>query len=379
MHLLKAVVCGIKWDLITLNRGEMQMKYIGLDCHKKYDHATMIDVGTGEIKSRRLTHTAEEFEEFIGGKAGTKVVIESCRNWSLTYELVKDLAEDVILAHPLKVKAIASAKIKTDAIDSRTLAELLMANLIPQAHLRKADNRVRQRVVRHRAFLVALRTKVKCRIHSLVDGQLLSAEVLQAKPGNLFSRKGAEWLGSLQWDREEDRTMVESCLRMVEAINKEISVGNEMVEEIYKKDRNAQLLTTIPGIGVTLAMLISTEIDGVERFPSSSQLCSYAGLVPSTHSSGGRTYHGKITLEGNRWLRWALVEAVVPASYTDAEIRERLNALRKIKSANVAKTIMARRLLKIIYHVLKERRPYIKACPVRRNPGRLLNALASSH
>ena len=155
--------------------------------------------------------------------------------------------------------------------------------------------------------------------------------------------------------------MVESCLRIMEAINKEISVSNDMVEEMYKKDRDAQLLTTIPGIGVILAMLISTEIDGIERFPSPSKLCSYAGLVPSTHSSGGRTYHGKITSEGNRWLRWALVEAAVPASYADAEIKERLDTFRKRKGANVAKTAMARWLLKVVYHVLKERRPYIAA------------------
>jgi transposase len=85
--------------------------------------------------------------------------------------------------------------------------------------------------------------------------------------------------------------------------------------------------------------------------------------VPSTHSSGGKTYHGKITLEGNKWLRWALTEAVVPASSADSEIRSKLDALRKIKNANVAKTIMARWLLKVVYHVLREGRPYWAAHP----------------
>jgi len=170
-----------------------------------------------------------------------------------------------------------------------------------------------------------------------------------------------EWLSSLEWAKAEDKKLVESHLRIMEAINQEISLTNDMVKEIYEKDRDAQLLATIPGIGVTLAMLISTEIDGIERFRSPSKLCSYAGLVPSTHSSGGKTYHGKITSEGNRWIRWALVEAVVPASYADDEIRERLNTLRKKKGNNVAKTAIARWLLKVVYHVLKERRPYITA------------------
>jgi transposase len=337
------------------------MKYIGLDCHKQYDHATMIDTETGEIKAKRLAHVKEEFTEFIGGKAGTRMVIESCRDWSRTYELSEDLVEEIILAHPLKVKAIASAKIKTDAIDSRTLAQLLMADLIPEAHLRKRGNRLKQRVIRHRAFMVVMRKRVKGRIHDLVDSQLLSPEVLQAKPVNLFSKKGMRWLMSLEWAREEDKRMVESHLRVMEAINQEISISNNMVKKIYDEDEDAQLLATIPGIGITLATLLSTEIDGIERFRSPSKLCSYAGLVPSTHSSGGKTYHGKITAEGNRWLRWALVEAAVPASYADVEIKERLDAFRKKKGANVAKTALARWLLKVVYHVLKERRPYIAA------------------
>lgn len=337
------------------------MKYIGLDCHKQYDHATMIDTETGEITAKRLAHIKEEFEGFIGGKAGTRMVIESCRDWSRTYELSKDLVEEVILAHPLKVKAIASAKVKTDAVDSRTLAQLLMADLIPEAHLRKGDNRVKQRVIRHRAFMVVMRTRVKSRIHSLVDSQLLPSEILQAKPKNLFSKRGIEWLHSLEWERTEDKKLVESHLRVMNAINQEISITNDMVKEIYEKDRDAQLLATIPGIGVTLAMLISIEIDGIDRFPSASKLCSYAGLVPSTHSSGGKTYHGNITSEGNRWIRWALVEAAVPASYADAGIKERINTLRKKKGNNVAKTAIARWLLKVVYHVLKEKRPYITA------------------
>jgi transposase len=319
----------------------------------------MIDVETGEVKSRRLAHIKEEFREFIGDRAGTKMVIESCRDWSRTYELSEDLVEEVVLAHPLKVKAIASAKIKTDKIDSQVLARLLMADLIPQAHLRKGDNRVKQRVIRHRAFMVVMRTRVKSRIHDLVDSQLLPPDVLQAKPVNLFSKKGMKWLTSLEWAKEEDKKIIESHLRVMEAINQEITTTNDMVKGIYEKDGDAQLLTTILGIGITLGMLISTEIDGIERFCSPSKLCSYAGLVPSTHSSGGKTYHGKITSEGNRWLRWALVEAAVPASYAEAEIKDQLDALRRKKGANVAKTAMARWLLKVVYHVLKERRPYI--------------------
>jgi transposase len=359
------------------------MKYIGLDCHKQYDFATLIDSETGEIRSKKLAHKKDEFKSFIGGRRNTKMVIESCWNWSKTYELSKDLVDEVILAHPLKIKAIASAKIKTDAIDSRTLAQLLKADLIPQAHLREADNRIKQKVIRHRAFMVAMRTKIKNKVNDQVSNRLLSPTIEKTKPKNLFSKRGkgengVAWLKSLKWPVAEDRRIFESSMNLIEQLNLEISASNRMMDEIFQKDKDAQLLCTIPGIGKTLSVLISTEIDGIRRFKSPSKLCSYAGLVPSTHSSGGKTYHGKMILEGNRWLRWALVEAVVPASYADDGIRQRLNALRKIKNANVAKVIMARWILKLVYHVLKEGRPYIPSELINSDRSRLSIALASS-
>jgi len=98
------------------------VKYIGLDCHKQYDFAALIDSDIGEIRLKNIAHREDEFKVFIGDISTSKMVIESCWNWLKPYELVEGLVDEIILAHPLKIKAIASAKIKTDAIDSRTLA-----------------------------------------------------------------------------------------------------------------------------------------------------------------------------------------------------------------------------------------------------------------
>jgi hypothetical protein len=67
------------------------MKYIGLDCHKQYDHTTMIATETGEIRAKSLAHIKDKFSEFIGDKSGTRMVIESYRDLSRTYELSEDL------------------------------------------------------------------------------------------------------------------------------------------------------------------------------------------------------------------------------------------------------------------------------------------------
>lgn len=82
-------------------------------------------------------------------------------------------------------------------------------------------------------------------------------------------------------------------------------------------------------------------------------------MIPSTHASGERVYHGPITKEGNVWLRWAALEAVFPATKKDLELRVLYSRLARRKGPNVAKVAVARRLLTIIYRVLKEKRDYI--------------------
>ncbi len=105
--------------------------------------------------------------------------------------------------------------------------------------------------------------------------------------------------------------------------------------------------------------LESAEISEIERFSTASQLHSYAGVIPSTHASGDKLYHGRLVQRGNKWLRWAAVEAVWPAIRSDFDIRLYYQRIKKRKGANSAKVATARRLLAIIYRVMKEKRAYI--------------------
>ena len=73
----------------------------------------------------------------------------------------------------------------------------------------------------------------------------------------------------------------------------------------------ARLLMTVPGIGYYSALLIVSEIGDINRFPDSYHLCSNAGLIPSTRSSDGITYHGSITKRGSKYLRWIMLECLM--------------------------------------------------------------------
>jgi transposase len=100
---------------------------------------------------------------------------------------------------------------------------------------------------------------------------------------------------------------------VLDAVRVEIRAASKKVQQLAEEDRDALLLMSIPGMGYYSALLTTSEIGDVKRFRSAKQLCAYAGLVPSTHASGNTCFHGHITKQGSRWLRWILIEAAIHA------------------------------------------------------------------
>jgi transposase len=107
--------------------------------------------------------------------------------------------------------------------------------------------------------------------------------------------------------------MVRALLKTYRHLKDCISETNALVDELYGKMPYARLNQTVPGFGKFLSMLVSVEIEDIKRFDYVRKLHAYTKVIPSTHSSGERSYYGKITKEGNRWLRCAAVQAVWPS------------------------------------------------------------------
>jgi transposase len=332
------------------------MDYIGLDCHKHYTFATKIVAESGQVIKQKLANRPEELRGFIG--TGSKVVVEAGRNWGFIYDMIDEEDTEVKLAHPLKVKAIASAKIKTDSIDSETLAYLLSADLIPEAHLRDRANRGKQQVLRQRAFYVNMRTRVKNRIHCLIDKQPFEVREEVAGITDLFGKAGMQWLRSAELS-SQDRQLLNSLLELLEQLTTRIAESDGLVKQLFQQDEDAKLVKTIPGIGNFFSVLISTEVDGIARFASADKFASYCGLVPATYASGGKLRHGRIIKQGNRWLRWALVEAVWPAIRSNAQLRSSYERMKRRKGTRIAAVATARRMATIVFKVMKDRREFI--------------------
>lgn len=205
---------------------------------------------------------------------------------------------------------------------------------------------------------------VKNRIHILLDRH---PEIRnQINPSDLFGVQGKRWLKEVKLPRKE-RKLLDNELQLLRSLERRIKASDSWVQALGKNDPRVKRLMGLPGIGKFFALLIATEIDDIHRFKSSGKLASYVGLIPSTFSSGNRTFHGRITRQGNKYLRWAFVEAVWPAIRKDFSLWKYYQRLKIRKGANAAKVATARRLLKIVYQVLTEERDYFPR-PLSYNP-----------
>jgi transposase len=311
------------------------------------------------VKAGSVLNYRSDIEQFIGGlETEMKAVVEAGYSSYVLVDILEHLGVEVKVAHPLEVKAIAKAKIKTDKRDSRMLADLLRANLIPEAHKRSPETRRAQRVLRQRAFFVAAMTRVKNRIRALLAQQPEDIQKAIGLEKELFSQKGIARLKAVEM-ATVDKALVEGLLKLYEELRALNKTSDKLVEELFRRMMDAQRISTVPGFGKFFSVLVATEIDDIRRFESAAKLHSYAGVIPSTHSSGMRTYQGKMTREGNRWLRWAAVEAVWPAIRHDRGLELFYLKYASRKKANAAKVATARRLLTIIYTILKEGRNYV--------------------
>lgn len=326
--------------------------YVGLDVHKRYTQAVMLDEKGKVLMSKQFMNEPQEFDKLsqeIGEDA--KIVMESCSCWQYIYDYLDEMGYDIKLAHPLKVKAIASAKIKTDTIDAKMLADLLRADLIPESYVPPNWVRKERNVVRHRYSLVALKTLIKNKVHAI----LIRHGIMY--PYTDFGKAGMEYLYSIDLPVEE-RVAMDNYLSFIDFLDKKIEESDEIVEMLCKENPLANLLTSMPGIGYYSALLIMSEIGDIRRFEKAEQLCSYAGLVPSVYQSGNTLRMGHITKQGSRWLRWIMTQCALVAVQKDDTLRTFYIRISKRRGKKVALTAVARKMLVYIHTMIKLNIPY---------------------
>lgn len=352
------------------------MLYLGCDVHKNYTTVSFVDEN-GDVKgTRNFYNNIDELKCLLSSfpEEEFSAVVEAGLNWGLIYDMLNSISEvkEVFLAHPPKVKAIASAKIKTDKIDSKILGQLLKANLIPEVWVPCKETRILKDIVRFRAFTVKVKTMIKNRVHDI----LRKSHVNPPDVKDIFGKYGRMWLEEIELKDKRADKLLRYHLKIKEIFEEMEIELKKWINKEMKDNEDLKLIKTIPGIKDVFGPIIVLEIDDINRFPDPSHLHSYSGLVPSTHISGDTRYHGRL-IKGNRWLRWAFIEGAHTSVRVSPYFRRYYNRLKRKAGNQAASVASGRKLATIVYKVLKEKRPYREEYKEKQNIGRLPSVGAS--
>lgn len=170
------------------------MNYVGIDLHKNYSFITNMNEKGQIIKQMKVKNDPLTLRQFLDTVTpDDKMALEATGNWYYLYEMVEEKNLSLCLAHPKNTKAIASAKIKTDKIDSTILAHLLRTDLLPTAYIPTRQIRDTREIIRYRASLVTIRTMIKNKVHAI-----LSKNGLNSPYSDIFGKSGLLYLKKVE-------------------------------------------------------------------------------------------------------------------------------------------------------------------------------------
>jgi transposase len=330
------------------------MKYVGVDIGKRKCRAAIMNPEGKIVKELDFANNSDGIASLtLLLSMDDRVIMESTGPyWLDLYNHLDELHIAVVLANPLKTKAIASARIKSDKVDARILAHLLRTDLIPECYVPPKEMREIRSLVRHRLSIVKLRTMVKNKAHALIDRNGLKHEF-----SDLFGKAGVQWLKSVELSGL-DRLMLDNYLMHLENLDLQIERVDEEITSKASFDSDVKLLLSLKGINVYSALLIKSEIGRIERFSDYKKLVSWAGLAPSLHQSGDVEYHGNITKQGSTMLRWIMVESARVATVFDPRLKAFYERVARRRGDQKAVVAVANKMLKIIWFMLVRKEPY---------------------
>ena len=331
--------------------------FCGIDLGRATSHLCVIDDDQRVLCDRALANEPALIADALAPyRDGLRVVVESTSSWYWLIDSLQAAAIDVTLAHTLGLHAITRAKVKTDRRDARTLARLLRSNMVPEAYIYPKDRRPLRDALRRRWRLVQMRAdeyrglKTVLAQHGVFDLTLADLKEMTEEtiPAALDHP-------ALRLHARQELERIELFGRQIAELEREIS-GQVEDSDDYRH------LTSVPGIGVIVALTILCEVGDIARFPDARKFSSYYRVVPGCADSGGSRRRGRSPKEGNPYLKWALHQAAIRAvqynprfkAFFTKHAQRRVGRPQKLITYN----IVAHRLAMVVYHLLKHRVPY---------------------
>lgn len=323
------------------------MWHVGIDLHRQtVVIAAVDDSGAAAAPVCVACQDAAAIDKLMRTLQPFRAVIEATGTYRWLYDLLSPLGT-VLLAHPLRLRAMVQRRSKTDKLDSQLLANLLRINQIPLAYIPPENYQQVRELTRHRARLSRQAATAKTQIRSLLARHNLASPYRSA-----CGVRGCHWFSQQEFGRTDNLVRDELLLRL-KHYNTQLQMIDKELEQLRVEFPQVEMLLDIYGVGLYTALLIIGELGEVQRFRSARQVGSYAGLTPRVRQSGEHCYRGSITREGSPWLRWILVEAAMKAMRGDSRLKNFYQRIRKRSGRKKARVAVARKLAEICWKRLK--------------------------
>jgi transposase len=308
------------------------MHSVGIDLHRSLSHVAVIDEEGDVLLSRRIVNDPAMFLELLAEIDGEcRIALEATYGWEWLADVLHDAGYELHLSHPLRTKAIASARVKTDAVDAKTLAHLLRTDLLPEAYIAPRELRDLRDRLRHRVALTRMRSALQHRV-----GAILAKRGIKRPYSDMFGPAAIRFLAELELPEAPRRRMLRT-LALVGDVTREINITTEEIDARAKADP-----------------YVEVRVRRRQAVRTARQLCSWAGMTPTVGSSDQRIRLGRISHQGSPALRWALVEAAQHATRGGGPLRESFERIAKRRGRNIAKVAVARKILTLCFYGLRD-------------------------
>ena len=329
-------------------------RFIGLDIHRDFAQVAVVEDGFiadwGRVGCR--PEALREFAVLL--RPDDQVALEATGNASAVAVLLEPHVAKVVISNPVKTRAIAEAKVKTDKVDARILAQLLAADFLPGTWLADERTRMLRRLSGHRAQLVRGRIRVKNQVQAVLHRNMLPRPPV----GDLFGTRGRGWLAH-QVLPVDERETVGALLRQLDFYGTELAPVERRLAAETLDDPVVRRLMTIPGVDAMTAVTVLAAVGDFNRFSSAAKLVSYLGLNPTVRQSGGTpAHHGRITKAGCGKARGMLVHAAFAALRAPGPLRAMFQRIKARRGMQIAIVAVARKIAVIAWHLVTKEQDY---------------------
>ena len=324
---------------------------VGMDLHRQRSVLVRMTEDGRKLETARIGNSPAALRAVIA-RAGKnpRVVVEATYGWYWAADVLEAAGAEVHLAHPLGVKAFSCRRVKNDERDCADLADLLRLGRLPEAWIAPEPVRALREITRYRHKLVGQRTSCKDQVHAVV-----AKAGIPVTRSDIFGRGGGIWLDGLPLPQPY-AGKIASLRALIAVLDGEIGRLEEQAAGMLAGDRGYTAIRQLPGIGPVLGAVIAAEIGDITRFRTPGQLCSWAGLTPRHYESDTRVIRGRVSEQGSRMLRWAVVEATqrAPAGTRPRQVKDAIIARRGPDVRGIAKTAAARIMLTQVFYGMRD-------------------------